>query len=111
MNRSQPTPTEALQLHRLRELRVKRAREQLAQARAAREQAAAAVAGRERKIGEGKAAIDELAMSVVSKLVPHLPRWISTVAAQRAKLIDRWERDVFALTDERQALEAADVAL
>lgn len=102
-----PQPREAQQLHRLRELRVQRARERCAQALAEVERAAEAVRERRRQIERHRRAIDALAHAVVHSFAPHLPRWSGMAAAQRDRLADRLERDEYDLVSDEHGLEQA----
>jgi hypothetical protein len=102
-----PSVHEARQLHRLRALRVQRARESCARAAAAVEQAWQAVLERQRAIAQSQRALDTLAQAVVSTLAPILPRWSGMVTAQRELLADRVERDEDALISDEHALEEA----
>jgi hypothetical protein len=102
-----PKLHEARQLCRLRELRVKRAREGVVKAQAEVERAAAAVREQQRRIDGHRRDIDRLSHKVVHELAPHLPRWKEMVAAQQAALIDRLERAESALVDDEQELEQA----
>jgi hypothetical protein len=107
MSRTPTSPHDALQLHKLRILRVTRAREHCANA--GKEVAAAeiAVEHRERLIRASRCAIGSLAQAVVTSLAPHLPRWNGTVHAARARLSDQLERDEDALIGESRRLEAS----
>lgn len=102
-----PKVHEARQLHRLRSLRVRRAREVCAQAAAAVRQAELAVQERQRAIAQCEQALGELAQAVVTTLAPRVARWSDLIAAQRAMLADRLERDHDALISDEHALEEA----
>ena len=102
-----PAPHEAQQLHRLRSLRVERARERCAAARARVEAAAAAVRERRRQIERHRRDSDALQHAIVNALAPQLPRWSGMVAAQRDRLSDLLERAEYALVEEEQQLEEA----
>jgi chromosome segregation ATPase len=104
---ARPTPIEAGQLHRLRTLRVQRARERCGQARGEVDEALQAVRRRQQQIEHSRRAIDTLANDIVHALAPRLPRWSSTIAAQRDYLADRLERDEYALINDEQQLEEA----
>lgn len=106
-----PTPRDARQLHRLRSLRVQRARETCAQAQQAVADAAEAVAERQRRIESHRRQIDALSEAVVHALAPQLPRWSGMVIAQRERLADLLERDEYALISDEQKLEEAQEAL
>jgi hypothetical protein len=99
--------SDARQLLRLRTLRVQRARERCAQEQAGVEAAVGVVRERRRCIENGQRAMKRLAHQVVHALAPALPRWIDVVAAQRARLADRLERDEYALIDDERRLEEA----
>jgi hypothetical protein len=105
-----PTVHEAKQLHRLRALRVQRARDACARAAEAVQRAEHAVRERQHAIAQCRLAIDELALSVVTTLAPRLPRWSGMVSAQRERLTDRLERDEDALISDEHALEQAQEA-
>ena len=112
------SPQDALQLHKLRTLRVTRARERCADAGKEVAAAEVAVEHRQRAIRASRCAIGSLAQAVVTSFVPHLPRWNGMVHAERARLSDRLERDEDALIGEarrlrecRQAAEQARVDL
>ncbi len=102
-----PELREAQQLHRLRGLRVQRAREQIVLAQRAAEQAAAVVQDRQRRIEQVRRRIDALVHAVAFELGAQLPRWTQTTSAQREYLADRLERDEYALIGEQRKLEAA----
>jgi hypothetical protein len=102
-----PKVHEARQLHRLRSLRVRRAREACAQAAAVVRQAELAVQERQRAIAQCEQSLDELAQAVVTTLAPRVPRWCDLIAAQRAMLADRLERDHDALISDEHALDQA----
>lgn len=111
MNAALPAPHEAKQLHRLRTLRVQRARERCTVAQAAVVGAADAVTERQRRIELGRRDIDALGHAVVNGFAPQLPRWAEMVIAQRDRLADRLERDEYALIADEQKLEEAKDAL
>ena len=102
-----PSPQQARELQGLRTLRVRRAREQLADAM--QEVAAAQLAVDRRRAGiqDSEAAIGSLAYAVVGSLAPHLPRWNGMVHAERARLLDRLERDEDAMIGESRKLDEA----
>lgn len=102
-----PSVTEARQLHRLRSLRVQRAREQIPPAEAEVEQARKAIQERLARIDQLRHAIIELRDAIVTTLAPTLPRWSKFASAQQEHLTDRLERDEYALTSDEHALEAA----
>jgi len=102
-----PKVHEARQLHRLRSLRVRRAREACTRAAAVVRQAELAVQERQLAITRCQQAMDDLAQAVVTTLAPQIPRWCGLVAAQREKLADRLERDHDALISDEHALEEA----
>jgi hypothetical protein len=102
-----PEPHEAQQLHRLRSLRVQRAREHCASRHREMTQAAHAVRERQRQIEGRRQAIGQLAHDVVHALAPRLPRWSTMAAAQRERLEDQLERQQYALHDDEQQLEEA----
>jgi hypothetical protein len=106
-----PRPHEAQQLCRLRALRVQRLQARCAQARDALEAAAQAVRQRRLRVAEHQDRLARLAQAVVTDLAPHLPRWAGMAQAQRDRLVDRLERDQYALIDDEQALEQAQDAL
>ena len=102
-----PSVTEAKQLHRLRSLRVQRAREQIPPAQAKVEQALAAVLQRQRQIAYLRHATQELRDAIVTTLAPRLPRWSEVTTAQQERLADQLERAEYGLIDDERALEAA----
>ena len=107
MTKVLPKRHEALQLCKLRNLRVQRARDGVVQAQAAVDRAAEQVKERQRKIEHLRDSLEKLQNSMVTSLVPVLPRWASVARAQREKLADRLARDEYALTEDERALEAA----
>jgi len=98
---------EAKQLHRLRTLRVQRAREQIPLAQVEVDQALDAVRMRQRQIEQLQQAIGELRNAIVTTLAPTLPRWSQVTSAQQDRLADQLERDTYGLIDDEHALEAA----
>jgi hypothetical protein len=106
-----PELRDAQQLHRLRSLRVQRAREQVAAALPAVDAAAAAIQARQRTIERGRHQIDALAHALVHGLAPRLPRWSATASAHLERLADRLERDEYALIGEQRRLEEAQEAV
>lgn len=102
-----PEPHEAQQLHRLRSLRVQRAREHCACRQTETAQAVHALRERVRQIESRRQAIRQLAHDVVHALAPRLPRWSTLAAAQRERLEDQLERQQYALHDDEQRLEEA----
>ncbi|HEY8878603.1 MAG TPA: hypothetical protein VIN03_13635 [Roseateles sp.] len=93
---------------RLRQLRVQRARQALAQAQAEEAQARAVVQDREAAIEQGRAQLDALARHWGGAGSVDMPRWNGQVQAHRESLAERLERDEYALLDEREALEQAE---
>jgi hypothetical protein len=71
------------------------------------DRAIAAVHERQRTIEQLRDSLDNLQKSVVTSLVPVLPRWSSVAAAQREKLADRLARDEYALIEDERNLEVA----
>jgi hypothetical protein len=102
-----PKRHEALQLCKLRALRVQRAREGVVQAQAEVDRAAEQVKERERNVEHLRDALEKLQNAVVTSLIPVLPRWSSVAAAQREKLADRLAREEYALIEDERTLEAA----
>jgi len=102
-----PSVQEAKQLHRLRALRVQRARERIVPAQAEVDQALAAVRQRQLRIEHLRRSETELADAVVTTLAPRLPRWSQVVTAHQERLADQLERDEYGLIDDERALEAA----
>ena len=90
---------------RLRQLRVQRARLALAEAMAAAQQAQQAVAAREALVDAGRDRLDELARTWSGAGCVDLPRWGELLAAHRAALAERLERDEYALLEERETLQ------
>jgi len=102
-----PELHDAQQLHRLRGLRVQRARDAVAAALRNLAAAAATVQERQRAVEQGRRRIDALAHALVHALASKLPRWSTTATAQRERLEDRLERDEFELIDDQRRLEEA----
>lgn len=102
-----PSVTEAKQLHRLRSLRVQRAREQIPPAQAKVDQAFAAVLQRQREIDHLRHEVSGLRDAIVTTLAPRLPRWSQVTSAQQERLADQLERAEYGLIDDEHALEAA----
>jgi flagellar biosynthesis chaperone FliJ len=102
-----PSVTEARQLHRLRTLRVQRAREQIPPAQAQVDQALAAVQLRQRQIAHLRHETQDLRDAIVTTLAPRLPRWSEVTTAQQELLADQLERAEYGLIDDEHALEAA----
>jgi hypothetical protein len=102
------TLSEGRQWLRLRQLRVERARQALAQAQAEERQALAAVEAREARIQQGRTLIVELAFHWGGAGSADMPRWVHQVQAHGEALAERLERDEYALLDEREALEQAE---
>jgi chromosome segregation ATPase len=98
---------EAKQLHRLRTLRVQRAREQIAPAQAEVDRALEAIRVRQRQIEQLQQAIGQLRDAIVTTLAPTLPRWSQVTSAQQERLADQLERDTYGLIDDEHALESA----
>lgn len=104
----QLSDTDARQWLRLRQLRVQRARQALAQAQAEEGQARAVIQDREARIEQGRARLDELALHWGGPGSADMPRWGGQLKAHREALAERLERDEYALLDEREALEQAE---
>jgi len=102
-----PSVKETRQLHRLRSLRVQRAREQIPPAEAVVEQARQAIQQRLARIEELRRTLAGLRDAIVTTLAPTLPRWSRFASAQQERLADQLERDEYALTGDEHALEAA----
>jgi dTDP-4-amino-4,6-dideoxygalactose transaminase len=92
---------------RLRELRVQRAREQLAAADAACAAAQQAVLARQQAIEQCRAELRAHAESGVGAWAAHLPRWGNVFSVHRDRLAERLERAEYALIDDERALEQA----
>jgi len=107
MTKVLPKRHEALQLCKLRALRVQRAREGVVLAQAEVDTATEKVKERQRKIEHLRDSLDKLQKAMVTSLVPVLPRWSSVARAQREKLADRLARDEYALIEDERNLEAA----
>lgn len=101
------TYDEGRQWLRLRQLRVQRARQALAQAQAQEHQARAAVEDREARIQQGRELIVALAAHWGGPGSAGMPRWGLQVQAHGEALAERLERDEYALLDERETLEQA----
>jgi flagellar biosynthesis chaperone FliJ len=102
-----PSVSEARQLHRLRSLRVQRAREQIPPAQVRVDQAHAAVVQRQQQINYLRHETVELRDAIVTTLAPRLPRWSEVTTAHQERLADQLERAEYALIDDERALEAA----
>jgi flagellar biosynthesis chaperone FliJ len=102
-----PSVSEARQLHRLRSLRVQRARERIPPAQARVDEAYAAVLQRQREIQYLRDSTQELRDAIVTTLAPRLPRWSEVTTAHQERLADQLERAEYALFDDQRALEAA----
>lgn len=92
---------------RLRQLRVQRARQALAEAQAAERQAQQAIQARQALIDASRERLDALARHWGGPGSADMPRWGAQLAAHRAALSERLERDEYALLDEEEALTAA----
>jgi hypothetical protein len=92
---------------RLRALRVERARAALRVAEQAEAVARMAVDERQRRITQGRADMEALAHDWSGASSAALPRWNGAVTAWRDALVDRLERDEYALIDEERMLEEA----
>lgn len=101
------TRAEGRQWQRLRQLRVQRARQALAEALAAERQAQAAVHARQAALQAHRDQLAALARHWGGAGSVDLPRWAQQLAAHRAALDERLERDEYALLDEEAALRAA----
>lgn len=98
---------DARQWLRLRQLRVRRARQALAEAQAAQVRAEAAVEDRELRVVQGRRRLDELARHWGGPGSVDMPRWGGQLQAHRDALSERLERDEYALIDEQEALDRA----
>lgn len=101
------SPADARQWLRLRQLRVQRARQALAQAQAEETQAQAIVDERRACIDRSRAGLAELALRWSGPRSADMPRWGGQLKLHREALADRLERDEYALLDEQEALEQA----
>lgn len=101
----------ARQWLRLRQLRVQRARQALAQALAAESAARLAVGERQALIDASRERLTALAHHWGGTGSVDLPRWGDQLAAHRASLDERLERDEYALLDEQEALDEARTAV
>lgn len=97
----------ARQWLRLRQLRVQRARQALAQALAAESTARQALDRRQALIDASRDQLAALARHWGGAGSVDLPRWGDQLAAHRASLDERLERDEYALLDEQEALDEA----
>jgi hypothetical protein len=102
-----PHPHEARQLHRLRTLRVERARQRCGEAQTEVESAEQAVRERQRRIEHSQREIEALSHAIVNRLAPRLPRWAGVAGAQKEQLADRLEREEYALVNDEHELEQA----
>lgn len=98
---------DARQWLRLRQLRVQRARQALAQALAAEGAAQQALDHRQAHIDTGRDQLVALARHWGGAASADLPRWGDQLAAHRAALAERLERDEYALLDEQEAVDDA----
>lgn len=92
---------------RLRALRAERARTALAEAESAASAAAAVVDQRLGAIDAGRRRLAALAQGWSGPACAAWPRWGQALASWRETLLDRLERDEYALADEEHALEQA----
>jgi hypothetical protein len=106
-----PKRHEAKQLVKLRALRVQRAREDVAKAQEALKQVEEAIRNRQRNVEAARTALENLQQSVVTSLVPSLPRFGEMTGIQRARLAERLERAEYALIEEERRLEGAQEAV
>ena len=91
----------------LRAMRVERARDALRAARAHEAACERAVQDRRERIVVTRERIHELATAVVDRWAPTMSRWATTVQRHRDVLVDRLERDEYALIDDERKLEQA----
>ncbi len=105
-----PRPLHALEQKQwlaLRALRVERAREALQAARAHADACARAVQERRERIAATRAQVRDLATAVVDRWATQMSRWATTVQRHRDVLVERLERDEYALIDDERKLEQA----
>lgn len=91
----------------LRAMRVERAREALQAARAHAAECVRVVRERRERIAATRTKIRDLAIAVVDRWAAEMARWATTVQRHRDVLIDRLERDEYALIDDERKLEQA----
>ncbi len=101
------SPSDARQWLRLRQLRVQRARQALAQAQVQADQARAAVHAREASIARGRQRLAELVWHWGTAGSADMPRWGRQVQAHGEALAESLERDEYALLDEQETLAQA----
>lgn len=101
---------QARQWLRLRQLRVQRARQALAEAGRAVQAARQAIASREARIEAGRERLDGLTREWSGAGCVALPRWVGQLAAHREALLERLERDEYALLDEQETLQQCEAA-
>lgn len=101
------SPAEGRQWLRLRQLRVRRAREALAQAISACGTAQAAVNHRQDRITQSRDRLAALAQHWCGAGSVDMPRWAQQVKAYRQAMEEQLDRDEYALIEEHEALEAA----
>lgn len=106
-----PKRHEARQLVKLRGLRVQRAREGVAKAQEALHKVEESIRQRQRAVERTRTALENLQASVVTSLVPSLPRFGELAGRQRAYLAEMVERAAYALVEEERRLEGAQEAL
>ncbi len=100
-------PREQKQWLKLRALRLERARSALEAAREAEADCQREVLTRRERIAATRADIHDLAVAVVDRWAAEMPRWADTVEIHRDVLVERLERDEYALIDDERKLEAA----
>jgi hypothetical protein len=100
-----------LQWRHLRRLRAERAREALAQAGRQHDLAQQQVHSREARIQSHRDALRELDRQRSEEWAPQLPRWAVTISRHRERLFEQFERESYALIDDRQQLAKAREAL
>ena len=105
--RSSLSTADGRQWLRLRQLRVQRARQALAQAQLEERQARGVVDERQARIAQGRTRLAELAWHWGGAGSVDMPRWGDQLKAHRESLAERLERDEYALLDEQDALAQA----
>ena len=101
------SPKDAKQLALLRALQVRRANATVRQAQELCAQTEAAVQNRHRRIESASQAIHHHSHEAAHRFGHVMPRWIAVTTAERRRLIERLEREEFALADETVEHEQA----
>jgi len=107
MTSAQLSPKDAKQLASLRALHMRRASALVKQAQDQCSLTDAAVRSRRKRIEAVNQEMDHLSHEAAHRFGHAMPRWIALATAERRRLIDRLEREEFALADEMVEHEEA----